>query len=254
MTADESLLDVRALWDFDDPVGSEARLRSAAAAAHGVDRLIWLTQVARALALQERYAEGHALLDEVEATGSATVELEVLVLLERGRLLNSAGEASSARRLFERAAEQASAVGPGPMDALRVDALHMVAIAAPAAERLGLNEEALRIARESPDPKARDWDASLLNNIGMCHADEDRLDEALSAFRAALEASQRIGDPGRVRVARWMVAWVLRLQGRSREARAIQLDLKAELDRLGLVDPYVDEELALLDGAGETTR
>lgn len=44
-----------------------------------------------------------------------------------------------------------------------------------------------------------------------------------------------------------MVAWALRLQGRTDEALAAQLALKADLDALGQTDPYVDEEIALLD-------
>jgi hypothetical protein len=43
---------------------------------------------------------------------------------------------------------------------------------------------------------------------------------------------------------------VYRLQGRRDEALALQMELKEELDRLGLTDPYVDEELALLDPPG----
>ena len=59
------MTDVQTLWDFDDPAGSEQRLRSAADVAEGSQRLVLLTQVARALGLQERYDEGHALLDEL---------------------------------------------------------------------------------------------------------------------------------------------------------------------------------------------
>jgi tetratricopeptide (TPR) repeat protein len=244
------LVDVTRVWDFDDPQGSEVRLRSEAGSAEGPERQVWLTQVARALALQSRYDEAHELLDEVTASRESSPELAVRLLLERGRVLNSAGEAAAALDLFERAVDEARAGGAGPMEALLVDALHMVAIAAPAQDRLRWNEEALRVARSSSDPAARDWDASVLNNIGMCHADAGRLDEALAAFDEALAARRRIGDDVRTRVARWMVAWVYRLQGRRDEALALQMELKEELDRLGLTDPYVDEELALLDPPG----
>ena len=44
-----------------------------------------------------------------------------------------------------------------------------------------------------------------------------------------------------------MVAWTLRHLGRRDEALALQRRLKAELDAVGEVDPYVDEELALLE-------
>jgi hypothetical protein len=45
-----------------------------------------------------------------------------------------------------------------------------------------------------------------------------------------------------------MIAWALRNLGRSGEALAMQRALKADLDARGEADPYVDEELALLEG------
>lgn len=68
----------------------------------------------------------------------------------------------------------------------------------------------------------------------------------LPPFEDALEARERIGDPARTRVARWMVAWSLRHLGVVDRAREMQLALRAELDAIGDHDPYVDEELALL--------
>ena len=56
------MTDPAELWDFDDPAASEHRFREAAV---GSDRAVMLTQVARALGLQEAYDAGHALLDEV---------------------------------------------------------------------------------------------------------------------------------------------------------------------------------------------
>ena len=61
-------------------------------------------------------------------------------------------------------------------------------------------------------------------------------------------ARERIGDAGTIRVARWMVGWSLRNLGRTDEALAVQRALKAELEAAGEEDPYVDEELALLEG------
>src|SRR5829696_8860798 len=86
-------IDPTSLWDFDDPAGSEQRLRDAAAGAHGAVEAAWLTQVARAIGLQERYDEAHALLDELEAEDDETA---VRLALERGRLLRSAGDDAAA--------------------------------------------------------------------------------------------------------------------------------------------------------------
>ncbi|WP_148611416.1 tetratricopeptide repeat protein [Nocardioides rubriscoriae] len=238
-------MDVTALWDFDDPAASEARFRAAAAdAPDPVQTRVLTTQVVRALGLQERYAEAHALLDTV-ATDDP--EVATRVLLERGRLRRSAGSPDEAEPLFAAAAAAAAA---GGLEALRVDALHMVALVAPPEDRLQRHHEALAIARASHDAAARDWDASLLHNIGMTHADVGDWGAALAAFEDALVARERTGDAARTRVARWMIGWSLRQLGHTESALAVQRALKAELDAAGETDPYVDEEIALMTSGG----
>ena len=237
--------DLRGLWDFDHPGASEQRFRALAATSDEPLATLARTQVARALGLQERYDEGHAVLNGLT---TADPESEVRLALERGRLLRSAGEAAAARPHFEAAAEAAGAAG---LEELEVDALHMVALVlGPGEDRLAAQHAALARARTATAPAARDWDASLLNNIGMEHAGAGDHTAALAAFEEALAARERIGDPARTRVARWMVAWSLRHLGEVGRAREIQLALKAELERAGAHDPYVDEELELLDHAG----
>jgi tetratricopeptide (TPR) repeat protein len=240
------MTDPSELWDFDDPAGSEQRFSEAVEMAEGVDRLVLLTQVARALGLQERYDEGHAVLDDLAVDSP---EVATRVELERGRLLRSAGEPGAAGPHFEAAAVTAREAG---LEALHLDALHMVALAAPAEDQQRLTEDALAVARGSSDESARNWDASLLNNLGMIHADAGDWPAALAAFEDALAARERqshsAADEGRTRVARWMVGWALRNLGRTDEARAVQTALKAELVAIGEEDPYVDEELAILDG------
>ncbi len=234
------MIDPRPLWDFDDPAASGERFLDAAEHAEEPDRTAWLTQYARTLGLQERYDDAHQVLDRLSADDpQAATYLD----LERGRVLNSSGRADEARPLFESAARTAEAAG---LEALHVDALHMVAIVAPPEEQHEINARALDVARAASDQRARDWDASLLNNIGMTYADAGDFEQALETFQEALAASERIGDPGRTRVARWMVAWALRNLGRRDEALEMQQALKEELDSLGEVDSYVDDELALL--------
>ncbi len=233
--------DLRALWDFDDPTGSAERFRELVAASDEPLATYALTQVARALGLQARYDEGHAVLDGL---APADAEARVRISLERGRLLRSSGDAAAARPLFEEAASRAQRVG---LEELHVDALHMIALVVVPAARLRAHHDALVWAKAAADPAARDWDASILNNIGMEHADAGDFTMALAAFEEALEARERIGDPARTRVARWMVAWTLRNLGYTDLPRQMQLALKAELDAIGETDPYVDEELARLD-------
>ena len=237
------MIDPRPLWDYDDPAASETRFREAAAAAEGTPaQAAWLTQVARALGLQDRFDEGHALLDGLVAPDDETA---VRISLERGRLLRSAGDAGAALPQFEVAAARAASAG---LEELQMDALHMVALVAPPEERLARHEAALATARAAKDPAARNWDAALLNNMGMAHADAGDHAAALGLFEQALAACERIGEPPRTRIARWMVAWSLRELGRNDEALARQRALKAELHEAGETDPYVDQELAILEG------
>ena len=236
------MTDLASLWDFDDPAGSGQRFRDAVASADGPDRDVLLTQLARALGLQGRYDEGHAVLDEL---AGADGEVGVRVALERGRLLRSSGDPGGSAPFFAKAADLARAAG---LEALHVDALHMQALVAPVDQQVALTEHALGVARGSEEQAARDWDASLLNNLGMVHADAGDFATALERFEEALAARRRIGDDSRTGVARWMVAWALRNLGRRAEALAMQRALKADLAAAGEDDPYVDEEIALLEG------
>lgn len=237
------------VWDFDDPAGSEQRFRALADDAAEPGRSVWLTQVARALGLQERYDDAHALLDRIDPGRSA--EVAVRRTLERGRLHRSAGDPVAAGPCFVEAAARADAEG---LEELHVDALHMAALVAPPEEQLARNEAALARARAATDPRARRWAASLLNNIGMTHADAGDFRAALAAFEEALAARRASDGPGEVRVARWMVAWALRNLGERERAQSIQTELKAALEAASEEDPYVDEELALLRDEGQERR
>lgn len=232
--------DLRDLWDFSDPAGSEQRFRSLASASPEPAATHAMTQVARALGLQERYDDARAVLDGLRGDDP---ESRVRLALERGRLLRSAGDPDAARPHFADAAAVGREHG---LEELEIDALHMLALVVDPADRLPAHHAALARARAASEPDARDWEASLLNNIGMEHADAGDHRAALAAFRDALGARERIGDDARTRVARWMVAWSLRHLGDVDRAREMQLALKAELDALGEEDPYVDEELRLL--------
>jgi tetratricopeptide (TPR) repeat protein len=253
------MIDPSPLWDFDDPAASEQRFREAAAGALGGDRLMLLTQVARALGLQDRFAEGHSTLDRVLAERRLLVDLDeasardpelgTRIELERGRLFRSAGEPDDARSCFEAAVTGARRAGK---DALLVDALHMLALVALPKRQAAIMDEALQVSRTSADPAARRWEASLLNNLGMTHADAGEWEPALAVFEQALAARRRTGSSGDVRIARWMIAWALRNLGRTGEALAIQRELKAELLAAGEEDPYVDEELQLLTGGPDS--
>jgi tetratricopeptide (TPR) repeat protein len=227
------------LWDFDDPVASESRFRVAAGdASTDRPRDILMTQVARALGLQGRHAEGMAILDATATDGD--LEVEVRTRLERGRLLNTRGDRDEARPEFDAAFEGATSAG---LENLAVDALHMLAIVAPENEQLALNERAIALANAAIDPRARRWLASLYNNTAWTHFDAGNLDEALRLFELALEERLVVNKSRETGIARWAVARTLRAQGRTDEALAAQRVLKRFNAEAGIDDPYVEEEL-----------
>jgi tetratricopeptide (TPR) repeat protein len=228
------------LWDFDDPAASESQFRVAAGDT-STDRWrdILMTQVARALGLQGNYSEGMAILDAIP-NADTDVEVEVRTHLERGRILNTRGDGDEARPEFDAAFEGATDAG---LENLAVDALHMLAIVAPADEQLALNERAIALANAATDPRARRWLASLYNNTAWTHFDAGNLDEALRLFELALEERLLVNKPRETGIARWAVARTLRALGRIDEALAAQRDLKRFNAEAGIDDPYVEEEL-----------
>jgi tetratricopeptide (TPR) repeat protein len=233
------------LWDWSDPAGSESRFRALADSGPEEVRLAAMTQVARALGLQARYVDGRAVLGQVaRAADGAAPEVAVRVALERGRLARSEGLTDEAAPLFQEAAELAQRAG---LEALHVDALHMLAMDGEPQEQITRTLTALEVAGSASSEEARRWDASLLNNLGMAQHDAGDLPGALESFQAALALREVRGQAREARIARWMVAWTLRLLGRTDEALAMQRELKAALEAAGEQDVYVDEELALLE-------
>lgn len=236
------MIDLTELWNFDDPAGSEQRLRAAQVEAPETEAAVLQTQVARALGLQGRYAEALAVLDGIECTDP---EVTVRSLLERGRVYRSSGAVTAAAPQFEAAV----AAADQGLEGLAIDAMHMVALTLKGDDQIAYTRGILDRARASRDPSARRWLASLLNNLGMAYSDQGEWQLALQTFEEALAERRTGSDLEATFAARWMVAWALRHLGRRAEARDAQLALQADLVAAGREDPYVHEELALLDQA-----
>jgi tetratricopeptide (TPR) repeat protein len=207
---------------------------------------VLLTQVARALGLAGRFDDAETILSSVT---SDEPEVEVRVVLERGRVVNSSGGEGAARPLFETAHSLAARAG---FEHLAIDALHMVAIVAPPEEQDELNRRALALANSGADPRARQWGASLLNNLGWTAFDRGDYAGALALFQDALAARLEHGKEAEILVARWCVGRTLRALGRAEQALALQQELAAELRAAGRSDPYVDEEIAALTQTSTT--
>lgn len=244
-------MDLAGMWDFGDPAGTEARFREALATAKGDDALVLRTQIARTLGLRHDLAAEREMLTamrpELEAAGP---EPNARWWLEWGRAWISAvttpeertDEAlTTARDAYTRAFDIASAAG---LDGLAIDAVHMQAfVDTDPAAQLAWNDRGLALAEASTDPAGKRWEASLRNNRGVALHDLGRDEEALAEFRTALALREAQGDAVNTRIAWWMVAWMLRLLGRTDEALEIQLRLDEEWDAAGEPDPYVWEEL-----------
>jgi len=183
------------LWDFTDAAASEARLRAAADAAAVPERDEYLTQVARSLGLQDRFDEAAVVLASISSDDGA---VKTRVALERGRIANSAGRRDEAVLDFRTAAELA--VGHG-LDFLRIDALHMLAIADVDHES-EWTAQAVELADASPDPRTRRWLISLHNNQGWTLYDAGRREAAIAEFELTLQLAEEIGTPTQQQYAR----------------------------------------------------
>lgn len=255
------------LWETAEPAASEARFRAhLAALTEPSPRAQTLTQLARAVGLQRRFEEAHAILDEAAALLDPAESLaagalaRIRHLLERGRVHNSAGEKASARENFQQAWEAARAAAEDgyAVDAEAVDTAHMLAIAAETREAaLRWNERALELAEDSEDERARRWQASLLNNLGWARHDGGEYEAALALFERALTERQKSGQNRETRIARWCVARCLRSLGRLEEALAQQRGLLAEEEALGEIPGFTWEEIGeclLALGRGAAAR
>jgi tetratricopeptide (TPR) repeat protein len=243
-------LDAR--WDYAKADVSEARFRQALAqyATNSREALEISTQIARAQGLQRRFDAGHATLDAVALRlPGADTRVRVRYLLERGRLFNSAGLPEQAAPLFREAADLAAA-GTAPGDAFyRIDALHMLGIAAQEDERLGWNRKALAAAEAATDARARGWRGSLYHNIGWAHFERGDPTTALDYWQKELAVREAAADAARTRTAKWTVARALRELARLDDAEKIQRALVAEYENIGESDGYVYEELAEIEVA-----
>jgi tetratricopeptide (TPR) repeat protein len=222
------------LWDHDDPAASEARFRASIEAAEADGDIPAAdearTQLARAVGLQDRFADGHEILDRVDADHPAEDRIRIRALLERGRLARSSGDVASSVAPFEGAWGLARTLGD---DALAVDAAHMLAIVDAPPGEATWHERALELADTSADPAARKWRGSLWNNIGWARFEAGDFDGALAAFETALVARQEQGQAKETRIAEWCVARCIRALGRPADALALQERLAAETAAAG---------------------
>lgn len=248
--ADDFSAELDALWNFGQPAASEAKFRAELARhpAGSREALETTTQIARTQGLRGQFAAADATLDGVQPQlQSAPARVRVRYLLERGRTRNSGGDKPAAVALFKEALAASERDTLPEADYYRVDALHMLGIAAPAAEQLDWNKRALAAADASKETRARGWAASLDNNIGWTYFEAGDPATALAHWKKALAQREAIGKKGAIVIARWTVARGHRALGQLDAAQKIQLALASETERDGAPDGYVYEELAEIE-------
>lgn len=238
------------LWDYDDPTQSEERFRAQLEELSEKDqttRLQLLSQIARTYSLRHRFQDAHHLLDEVETQMESGSLVEVRYLLERGRTFNSDKQPEKSVPLFERAADLARRIGA---EFYYIDALHMLGIAAPEANRLGWHETAIKVTQESKDERARGWLGSLSNNLGWTYFDQQDYEKALTMFQQAEQSWGAQGKDDLVHIARWSQAKTLRVMGRVEEGLSILRALE-EKGLTGFTAEEIGECLLALAQADE---
>ncbi len=245
-------IDLPALWDHTRPAVSEQRFRDALPAAAPDERLILQTQIARTYGIRRDFARARQILDDIAPQiALAGPRVQVHYQLELGRTLASTTHGDEqpqddaarqqARVAYQRAIDIARDAG---LDALQIDALHMMAMVDTAPEdQLRWGQQALAVLAASTQPDARAWEGSLRNNTGYALQLMGRYDDALQEFRLSLAAREQARHVRGTRIAHWMIARTLHLMGRLDEAAEIQLRLEREWDADGQPDRYVFEEL-----------
>ncbi len=243
---EETLPDFDSLWDYDNPAATEAKFREILPIAKASKNASYiaqlLTQLARAEGLQRKFEVAHETLNQAESLlASSDTLTRVRYLLERGRVFNSSGEISRARKLFLQAWDLANSAHE---DFYAIDAGHMMAIVEPQANKMEWNLKALAIADLSSEKRARRWRGSLYNNIGWDYFESKQYEKALEAFYKALNAREEAEQIPEIRIAKWCIARALRALSRVSEALQIQKELLVESQKSGRRDGFVYEEIA----------
>jgi len=233
---------LRALWDFDDLDGTEARLRTQLSAeASATGRAEVTAELARVYGLRGSFEDGDALLDEAHGLGGGLPAVDARIDLERGRLRRSSGDPEAGRPLFESAYSSAL---ESEQHFLAADAAHMVALVA--GDRDGFVEWTQRgIELAERHESASYWRGPLLNNLGWEYYDAGEFGAALDAFERAVGArAEDEGNAQATEIARFAVGKTLRALGRADDAIPLLEQAVAWAEAQNAPDGWFHEELA----------
>lgn len=240
---------IDSLWDYNDPAKTEQTFNKLLPGAENSGDTDYyaqlLTQIARTHSLRQQFDRAHEILDKVGdilADHKEIPEAWVRYYLERGRTFNSAGEKDKALVLFKQAYDLADQHN---LDFYAIDALHMLAIAAPHDEALEWSEKAIQRIENSSDERSKKWAGALYNNTGWIYHDKGDYSKAMEYFEKCLKWHTERSTGQGERIAKWTVARCLRSLGKSDAALNKQMDLLKEIEENNLEqDGYVYEEIA----------
>jgi len=215
--------DIDALWVWRDPAESERRFRALlppdGAAADAAWHAELRSQIARAVCLQRRYDEAHAILDGAEGLlAGAPPRPRIRCRLERGRIHNDTGRTEEALALFREAWELADAAGE---ILLAADALHMLACAARGEENLRWHRVALEFCGRHDLPRLRRWEFTLHTNMADEYERQGDFENGRRAVERSLAVAEGLGMEAAARGARVFLARMHRLGGDLDRARAV---------------------------------
>ena len=235
--------DIESMWDWNDYQLSEEIFTKAIDQADPSQEEYILelkTQLARTYSLRGEYQEAEKILSSLgDVRNTDFVTAKTRYALEYGRVKNSSGDKSLAKRHFESAIDFAKEANN---EYLYIDALHMMALITDSGESVEWHNMAIEAVRTTSDEKAQKWEGALLNNLGWLYHDMELYNDALEIFKQALEWREMQENEKATNIARWSVARCMRSLEEYNEALEIQRML---LDEYGQKeDGYVYEEIA----------
>ncbi|MFL5813925.1 MAG: hypothetical protein ACJ763_10145 [Bdellovibrionia bacterium] len=247
------------LWNPADLPASEAAFRALLpeaekmsaqiAGAHGSDQWIiieLLSMIGRAEALQQKFTEARASLDQAEKLlneqqASYRLASKIRWLIERGRLYILEKTPYPARKLFAEA--WTLAINSGE-DYFAVEIAQLLATTEPQKVQQEWILRAIKIAEESPLQKTKQWLGGLYTSLAWKYFDLREYEKALETFQTALRHHKATGTAREFFVAQWSIGKVLRSLGKTAEALEIQKALLSQLGIGGERDGRLYEELA----------
>jgi tetratricopeptide (TPR) repeat protein len=217
-----NLTDIDAVWDYEDPAGSEVRFRAilphAEEAGSAGYRVELHSQLARAVCLQRRFAEAHAILDAAVPGKGETGRPRIRWLLERGRIHNDTGQTDDAMGAFEEAWRLAELAEE---TSLAADALHMIAYVAEGEESVRWHGLAIDFCRRHEDERLRRWLCTLHMNLGGALESLGEYGRARASVEDARALAADLGIADHETRARIFTARLHRLEGDVQRAWAI---------------------------------